>query len=171
MDNLNALKNEAAVVDAEAEALTAPPAPEVAADAAAGAAPAAEPTLSPIEEARGVIDLAVSLAVPFYSSLDAIYTDDARDRLARAAAPLLAKYGISIGSLFARWKEEIDFAFVALPLVLQTLQAIKAENLRKKLSEKKPKTGGAEVPGRADIAAPGPSGEAVSGPAPLVAGV
>lgn len=133
LTDLTHLKNEAMAVDAEAEALTAPPAGELPPGADA---PAQEPALSPIEEARGLIDLGVSLAVPFFPSLDKVYTADAKDRLARAAAPLLEKYGLSISSLFAKWKEEIDFAFVALPLVLQTVRAVQADRAAKVKADK-----------------------------------
>lgn len=175
MQNFNALKNAAAGVDAKVDQAgeiqpalgdEIPPA-VVSTDAPAPGeeTPAAEAVLSPEEEARSVIDLGVELAVPFYASLEAIYTTEVRDRLARAAAPLLKKYNVSLGSLFARYKEEIDFAFVAAPIVLQTIKAIGQERARAKLFHKgKGGDGTAEDPSAVSLAAaPGES-------APLVAG-
>jgi hypothetical protein len=158
MTDLAPLKNAAAVIDLKVvQAGEIPPGPgdeippipgSTDAPAPGGEAPAPEPVLSPEEEARSVIDLGVELAVPFYASLEAVYTPEVRDRLARAAAPLLKKYNISLGSIFARYKEEIDFAFVALPILLQTGRAIAQEYARKKLFNKDPReiVPGEEVP-------------------------
>lgn len=152
LNALNALKTEAVDADAELDAMTAPPAPEQPAQELAP-----EPALSPIEEARGLVDLAVTIAAPIFPSLERVYTDDARDRLARVAAPLLAKYGMSVSGIFTRWKEEIDFAFVALPLVLQTVQAIKADRAAKEQEQKDAeaaKKGGAKVAAPVQLVAP-----------------
>jgi hypothetical protein len=121
MTDFNALTSEAAAVDAAADAQTAPP-PE--AEPVTGEAQS-DQVLSPEAEARGVIDLALSLAAPFFPSLDKIYTEETKDRLAKSAAPLLVKYNISL--LIAKWKEEIEFAFVAAPLVLQTVRAVQSD--------------------------------------------
>ena len=143
MTDINALMHEAAAVDAAADAQTAPP-PE--AEAVAGEA---HQVLSPEEEARGVIDLVLSLAAPFFPSLDKVYTEETKDRLVKSAAPLLAKYNISLLILFAKWKEEIDFAFIAAPLVLQTVRAVQTDRA-------------ARAKAAADAAkpAPGPGGTA-----------
>ena len=145
MTDFNALTHEAAAVDAAADAQTAPP-PE--AEAVAGESQA-DQVLSPEAEARGVIDLALSLAAPFFPSLDKVYTEETKDRLVKSAAPLLAKYNISLLILFAKWKEEIDFAFVAAPLVLHTVRAVQTDRA-------------ARAKAAADAAkpAPGPGGTA-----------
>lgn len=133
-DDIATIQAEAVAVDAERDALTAPPVTEPPADGT----PPSESVLSPIEEARALIDIAVGLAASWFPSLDGVYTEPARDRLARAAAPLLAKYGVSLSMIIARWKEEIDFAFVAMPLLLATARAVAADlDASKKAATKK----------------------------------
>lgn len=128
MNDFDKLQVEAAALDAEVLKPTDPlPAPEP----PPGDAPP-EPVLSPLEEARSLIDVIVSVATPLLPAIETIYGDDARARLAKVSAPLMQKYGWSVGGAFAKWKEEIDFAFVAVPLVLATMKAWKADQERKK---------------------------------------
>lgn len=142
------LANRAAAIDAQAKEVTAPPpepeveqgqdaqqAPplEVGAEAASVEQQAA-PAISPEQEARSLVDMAVELALPWYPALAQVYTEDARARLAVAAAPLMAKYNVSVGSIFDQWREEIGFALVALPIALQTVKVITAERARKAMS-------------------------------------
>lgn len=147
MNELDALTNEAAAVDAEAAALNAPrdQSPEGTAAGGVASAPGPDgpaPVVDPVQEAKGLVDTAVAIAVPFCPALEKIYDEAARDRLARAAAPLMAKYGVSVGGIFAKWKEEIDFAFVALPLALATIQAVKAQQAAKKTAANAAEGGG-----------------------------
>ena len=44
----------------------------------------------------------------------------------------MEKYGLSLGTLFERWGAEINFALVAVPLVGETLKAVKADNQARK---------------------------------------
>lgn len=127
------IKNRAAAVDAQAEEATAAPEPiEVpAVDVEAPPSVAEAPAISPEDEARGLIDVIVASVVPFFPSLESVYDEEARARLAAVTAPLMRKYNLSASSIFDRWKEEIAFAFVALPLAMKTAEAVKAERAKK----------------------------------------
>lgn len=127
------IKNRAAAVDAQAAEVTAAPEPvEAAPEAPAVDAPATEaPPISAEEEARGLIDVIVASVVPFFPAIESVYDDAARARLAAVTAPLMKKYNLSATSIFDRWKEEIAFAFVALPLALKTAEVVKAERAKK----------------------------------------
>ena len=166
-----ALALKAAALDAEVEAEATPPpdpdpAPGVDPDAP-GVEPGPAPGFTPLEEARGAIDLAVEMLLPFYPALDQVYTEPARDRLARTAGPLLEKYGISITAWFKRWKEEIEFAFVATPMILRTVQIVQATNAARAEAKKQGGQGGAPAaPGGAPPGTP----PAPDSPAPVVSG-
>lgn len=91
--------------------------------------PAAQPP-APVDhtaEARELIDFAHAALVPLYPSLDKVYTDDVRQRIAVAGGRLLKKYNVDMAALFGEWGEEIGFALVALPLIVPTVQAIRAD--------------------------------------------
>jgi hypothetical protein len=111
----------------------------------AGSAPIDPPALTPEEETRAGIDMLVMIAVPFYPSLDQVYTPEVRDRLARTLTPVLSKYGISIPGLFGRWKEEIDFAFIAVPVAIATARAVKLENAARAAAKKAPAAPAQEI--------------------------
>lgn len=134
------LKHEAAQLDAEIAA-AAIPVPETPSEQG-GAHPAGAeaetnapppPIVTPEEEALALVEILWGVIEPVYPSLSKIYTDEARARLARAAAPLMQKYNFSVR--LAKWQEEIDFAFVALPLALQTVRAIQADNAARALKK------------------------------------
>jgi len=150
--------------DAQAEEpATAPPAPadSVQAGEEGGGSPAAAQAMTPEQEARAVLEVLVGLALPFYPALGQVYTDDTKAKIAAAAGPVMAKYNWTLDKFLARWMAEINLAFVALPVLLQTVQVVRAANAEKKAAkeagqEKKPE--------------PAASTEPVSSNAPLVAG-
>lgn len=123
------LAREAAEVDtspvAGEGAVPMPPEPDVA------QAPAA---VGELEEARAIIALICTSANALLPFLAPIYTDEVQARLAAVTAPLLKKYGITAGSLFERYREEIAFGVVAVPLAGATYQAFRAH--RAQASEK-----------------------------------
>jgi hypothetical protein len=93
---------------------------------------AATPTSAPgapdfAVEARGCVDLFCSIMFPLYPSLEAVYTPEARARVVAALAPVLAKHQFTLAALFGKWGPEINLAFVALPLVNPSIDAIKAD--------------------------------------------
>lgn len=94
---------------------------------------------SPIDasqEAREVIRFAATLFFPLYPSLERVYTEQRQEQLAQVSAPLMQKYGLSLGTLFERWGAEINFALVAVPLVGETVKAVKADNQARLLKER-----------------------------------
>jgi hypothetical protein len=144
MDNLNQLQQEAAAIDAEFI-----PAGD------ASAADSAKPAMDYHAEAMGLINFAVTLFVPIFPSLEAIYTEQVRGNLANVSAPLMEKYGFSMGSLFEKWGAEINFAMIALPLGIQTARAVKSDIAASKAAagqKKQPQQGSAM--GHPSMAAP-----------------
>ena len=134
-EDLNGVRAEAAAVDAEVIESVAAASPE-----AAGGEPPQPPVADPVAEARGLVDTLIAVAVPFFPGLDQVYTPEARQRLAEAAGPLMAKYNFTVGGLFDKWKEEINFGFVALPLVLQTVRVITAQRAAAAIAAKAAQT-------------------------------
>ncbi len=102
-------------------------------------------------EAAMLIKALVGIAAPFFPSVARIWTDAKQSAVAAAAAPVMAKHGFTLGDFMSGWKEEITLAVVAGPLVLETIDGIKADR-RSASSPSKP---AAEAPA-ADPAAPGP---------------
>lgn len=87
----------------------------------------APPAPSSEDEARDVIGFAVALFVPIYPSLGKVYTPEKQARLAAVAAPLMEKYGITMGGIFAQWGPEINFLMVAAPVAIETAKAIRED--------------------------------------------
>lgn len=78
-------------------------------------------------EARQLLDVAGSILFPLYPSLERVYPENVRDRIAAAAAPVMEKYGLRLDDIFGRWAPELGLAFAVLPLVTPTLEAIRAD--------------------------------------------
>lgn len=131
--NGEALKREAEALDQEVVTAAIPPAPDVSVSpgettgAESSHEPPAPAVVTPEQEAAAMIEIVLSLVEPVYPMLKIVYTPEARERLARAAGPLMKKYNFSLSGL-EKWKEEIDFALVALPLAIKTIEAIKISN-------------------------------------------
>lgn len=128
------IENKAAALDAEAEQIAAQEQPPEAVEQPAHAPSDSRsaPVVTTYEELRGLIDVSVKVLSPIWPGLPDIYTPDACDKLAQSGAALLDKYDWSVSDLFKRFKEEINFGFVALPLVYQTVLAMRAGRLRLK---------------------------------------
>lgn len=110
----------------EIDAALLPPRPEAEAEEAAGG------TVSTITEAGELIKFAVALFVPLYPSIEAIYAAPQQARLAEVAAPLMEKYGVTMGGIFERWGAEINFLIVAGPMAAETARAIRRDNAERK---------------------------------------
>lgn len=87
-----------------------------------------------VQEALGVIQFGTTLFFPLFPSLAAVYTAERQQQLATVSAPLMQKYGLSLGTLFERWGAEINFALVAVPLARETVKAVKADNAARELA-------------------------------------
>lgn len=115
--DLQALEAEAAVIDAEGAAPDAP-------------AAAPEPAAVKVDVAAEVAALLATVAgilTPAFPCLANIYTEPTCRKLGEAAAPVMEKYGVSVGGLFDRWGAEITLAAVAFPVVAATVQGVKAD--------------------------------------------
>lgn len=73
----------------------------------------------------------VGIAAPFFPSVAKIWTDDKQRAVAAAAAPVMEKYGFTLGDFMAGWREEITLAVVAGPVILETIDGIKADRAAK----------------------------------------
>ena len=117
-DELQALEAQAAALDAQTAAASADPA----------AAP--EPEAVKVDTAAEVAALlgAVSgMLAPVFPCLPSIYTESTCKRLGDAAAPVMDKYGLSVGGLFERWGAEITLLATALPVALATYRGCRAD--------------------------------------------
>lgn len=109
----------------------------LAAAAAAVDATAAAPEVLPGAEAAPPPDVAAEMSAllvavaglltPLFPSLATIYTKETCDRLGTASAPVMDKYGLSVGGLFDRWGAEITLAATAFPVAIATAQGIRAD--------------------------------------------
>lgn len=120
-ENLESLAAEAAALD-------------VAPDAA-GPGAAAEPEAPAADvpaEVAALLKTAVGLLTPAFPCLAEIYTDATCRQLGEAAAPVMAKYGVSVGGIFDRWGAEITLAATALPVAAATWKGVKADNAARK---------------------------------------
>ncbi|WP_375591972.1 hypothetical protein [Chitiniphilus eburneus] len=128
-DPLAMVEMQAVQIDADIAGNYAPP---PAAEGAADALP-----LSAVEEAREVVIFVRELAAPVYPSLRQVYSDETVERIATAAAPLMQKYGVTLGGMFERWGPEIHFAMVMLPVGMQTAAAIRADRAAARAANEK----------------------------------
>lgn len=117
-EEIQRLAAEATVIDADAQALSAPP-PDP------NAAPAPPPT-DYLTEARGVVGFICVAACAVFPVLEPIYSKERQEQLAAVTAPLLEQYQVDMGGIMGKYGNWINFAMVALPLGAQTYQAMKA---------------------------------------------
>lgn len=116
-DELEKLEGQAAELDAQAATADNPNAP-----------PEAEAVPVDIAaEVAALIQTAAGILTPAFPSLGTIYTPETCKRLGDAAAPVMEKYGVSVGGLFDRWGAEITLAAVAFPVVIATVQGVKGD--------------------------------------------
>lgn len=90
------------------------------------------------DEVAALLLTVSGLLAPMFPSLAGIYTRETCASLGKAAAPVLAKYELSVGGLFDRWGAEIALLGVALPVGLATVQAISADLEAKKAKPERP---------------------------------
>lgn len=116
-DELDQLQNAATAIDAEAA---------TAADPGAAAEAEAVP-VDVAAEIAALLQTVAGILTPAFPCLAEIYTEPTCQRLGGAAAPVLEKYGLSVGGLFERWGAEITLAAVAFPVAIATAKGIKAD--------------------------------------------
>jgi hypothetical protein len=127
----------------------------------AGPAPAAPAGPDYADEARDVIRFALALFVPIYPSLAEVYTKEAREQLAEAAAPVMEKYSVTLGGL-KEWPE-VRLAVVAVPLAVKTFIAVRTDTDARKSEAAKDVT---PQPEPAATAEPQPQAEPINIPMP-----
>lgn len=115
-ENLEALAAEAGALDA----------PEAEAGPGAQPAPEAQAVDMPAEVAA-LLKTAAAILTPAFPCLAEIYTEATCRQLGEAAAPVMDKYGLSVGGLFDRWGAEITLAATALPVAVATWHGVKAD--------------------------------------------
>lgn len=100
--------------------------------------PAEPPKPDPAAELAAVITVCVGILAPFFPSLPGVYAGHVVQAVAQATAPVLEKYGVNMGGLFDRYKEEIQCAIVVVPVALATRAAIEKDLAARKTEDKKP---------------------------------
>jgi hypothetical protein len=95
------------------------------------AAQEAEQAIVEADQNIASVALILALSVPFlgrlYPSLLVVYTDEAQGAVSATLGPVLTKYGINLGDMGGRWKEEIAAVAVCGPIAIATLEGIKAD--------------------------------------------
>jgi hypothetical protein len=99
------------------------------ADAEAAQAEAAQ--AAQVDENTNAVRLGLDVAIPFlcrlYPSLADVYTDETRGAVAMTVGPVLTKYGVHLGDVGGRYREEIAMVAVCAPIAMATYQGIKAD--------------------------------------------
>lgn len=115
----NPLPPELAAIHAEAEAIT-PPAfdPNTPAE---DAPPPADYNV----DAKGLTDFVAAGLSSIYPRTAQVLTDAKRAEFAAALAPVMEKYGLSLGVVFGRWGAEINLAFVTATMAIPLANAIR----------------------------------------------
>jgi hypothetical protein len=113
---------------------------------ASPAAPLADPATVYADEAKQLLDFMCASLFPISPSLEKVYTPEARSKIVAAAGPLLAKYDFSFLRWLAKYAPELNFAMATLPLVVPTIDAIKADRAAAKKREAEEKAAKAAAP-------------------------
>lgn len=97
----------------------------------AEAAQAAAEVAAQADQNSNAVRMGLDIAIPFlsrlYPSLAEVYTDEARGAVAMTVGPVLTKYGIDLGDVGGRYREEIAMVVVCGPIAMATYQGIKAD--------------------------------------------
>lgn len=83
-------------------------------------------------EAAMLISTLVLIAGPFFPSVPKVWTKDKQAAVAAAAAPVMEKHGFTLGDFMGAYKEEIALLMVAGPVILETIDGIKADRIAAK---------------------------------------
>ncbi len=126
------LKTEAGAASAEDAALIAEGAALDSEAAPAAVDPATGQPVVPTDfpgEAAMLISTLVLIAGPFFPSVPKVWTKDKQAAVAAAAAPVMEKHGFTLGDFMGAYKEEIALLMVAGPVILETIDGIKADRI------------------------------------------
>jgi hypothetical protein len=75
-------------------------------------------------DAKGITEIFGTAMGVLYPSTEKIFNELTRDKFANALAPVLEKYGMSLGGVFGRWGVEINLAFVTAQFAIPIGRAI-----------------------------------------------
>jgi len=81
-----------------------------------------------LTEAQGVVDMVAAMIVGYCPDCAPLWETDTKHRVAAALAPVMEKYGASVGAI----PPELLLAIVLVPVLLQTANKISAYNAAKK---------------------------------------
>lgn len=76
---------------------------------------------------RMMLDIGVPFLSKLYPSLIDVYTEEARTAVSLTVGPVLTKYGINLGDMGGRYREEIAMVVVCGPIAFATFEGIKAD--------------------------------------------
>lgn len=130
---------------------TATPAADPQAAALLGAAAALDQQAAPpapvdyAGEAGMLIGFAVTTAATFWPSVKEVWTEANQKAVAAAAAPVMEKYGFTLGDFMGAYKEEIGLLFVAGPLILKTIDAVEKDKRAALDAKRNPKQEGPPI--------------------------
>ena len=97
-------------------------------------------------EAGMLIGFAVTTAATFWPSVREVWTDANQKAVAAAAAPVMEKYGFTLGDFMGAYKEEIGLLFVAGPLILKTIDAVEKDKRAALDAKRRPASSPTETP-------------------------
>lgn len=90
-----------------------------------------------VAEAKAVIDMGAELLGMVGPKTESALTEDRRQKIANAAGPLMAKYGLTLGVLFERWGAEINFLFALVVVGKPIAAAVISDLDDQKVDEKR----------------------------------
>lgn len=146
---------EAARAAAAAQPPSAPPAPSTEGTPSTVQPMPPSAPVDYLAEATDCIEFAYDMFSPLYPSLQPIYTADVRERIAQRAAPLMEKYGVTLGVL----GPELSFLITVAPLIIPTVKAIRHDQAQIRAAQQS----GTETPPPAPIGAAAAPGAGAGG--------
>lgn len=95
-----------------------------------GAAPAQSAAVDEVRELAGALELVAVMVRQLKPALADVWTPQAMEGIARAAVPVVHKYGWTVGGLFAQWGAEIGLIAAAAPVAIGTAKVLGEERAR-----------------------------------------
>jgi len=84
-----------------------------------------------VDQNSQAVRMGLDVAIPFlcklYPSLETIYDEGARQAVAMTVGPVMTKYGVNLGDVGGRYREEIAMVMVCGPIAMATYQGMKAD--------------------------------------------
>lgn len=106
----------------------------------------APPLIDWLAQARELVTMAAGMLLPFYPELEPVWTVEKQTAVSNALAPVLAKYGVQLPDIFARYAPELGLLIVMVPLARETRRALR-EAAKVRAGEESPKSPPGAPPG------------------------